>query len=86
VRGEVDLASAGALMAAAESLVRPEAGTLRLDMTGVTFIDSSGIRSILLIDEQCRESGIGFEVAPSEQVQRVLSLVGLSFGENVAVD
>jgi anti-sigma B factor antagonist len=86
VRGEVDLASAGALMAAAESLVKPEAGTLRLDMTGVTFIDSSGIRSILLIDEQCRESGIGFEVAPSEQVQRVLSLVGLSFGENVAAD
>lgn len=86
VRGEVDLASSGSLMAAAESLVKPDIGTLRLDLTGVTFIDSSGIRSILLIDEQCRESGVGFQVTPSEQVQRVLSLVGLSFDENGATD
>jgi anti-anti-sigma factor len=86
VRGEVDLASSGALMAAAESLVKPDVGTLRLDMSGVTFIDSSGIRSILLIDEQCRDNGIGFQVTPSEQVQRVLSLVGLSFDENVAAE
>lgn len=84
VRGEVDLASSDILMAAAESIVKPDVGTLRLDMTGVTFIDSSGIRSILLIDERCRETGVSFQVSPSEQVQRVLSLVGLSFDGDAA--
>jgi anti-sigma B factor antagonist len=84
VRGEVDLASSDSLMSAAVPLVKADLGTLRLDMTGVTFIDSSGIRSILLIDERCRESGVSFQVEPSEQVQRVMTLVGLSFDENAA--
>jgi anti-sigma B factor antagonist len=79
LRGELDLASAEAALAVLIDALRD--GDLVIDASELSFIDSSGIRSIL---EAYREAhhgiGAGRHVtvrAPSPQVRRVLQLTGI---------
>ncbi len=76
--GELDMANAPALQAAIESdeLSSPEA--VVLDLQGLTFLDSTGLRVILAARELCRRRGQEFAVTPgSAQVQRLLSVTGV---------
>jgi anti-sigma B factor antagonist len=74
--GELDLVGAPRLLDA-----MPAEGTTRvvLDLGGVQFMDSSGLRSLLEARQSCIEAGRPFAIArPSVAVSRVLELVDLS--------
>lgn len=74
-RGEIDLSTVNLVRAALDEL--EEAGFRRivLDLRGVTFIDSSGLRVVI---EEVQKDGIDFAVIPgNDVVQRVFEVVGL---------
>lgn len=76
VVGEVDLAT----VALVEQAVMPwfsVSGEIALDMRGVTFIDSTGLRLLLAFDEMAIEDGRAFTLTPSAAVTRLLELTGL---------
>lgn len=89
VVGDVDLAAAPALLAAAEACLpgngsavdasTAQGAGLRLDLTGVTFLDSTGIGALIRIRRTAVESGAAFDVTGvSPAVERVLALAGIS--------
>jgi anti-anti-sigma factor len=72
VAGEVDMSTAGMLWVTINATFGPGEDA-RLDLTDVTFIDSSGI-SVLLRAARERELRV---TGASRQVQRVLDMAGL---------
>lgn len=84
VSGEIDAHSsesfAEALAAAAE---RSEAATV--DMSGVTFMDSSGLRVLVEAQQRAEAGGPSLVLrSPSRQITRLLDLAGLT--ENFEID
>jgi anti-anti-sigma factor len=77
VRGELDLHTAPELeQALAEEAAK--GGTLILDMEGVSFIDSTGIRVLLLSWQESQRDGFDLRLTRgSDTVMRALELVGL---------
>jgi anti-sigma B factor antagonist len=76
--GELDVASAtDAYKRMLELNLRPGA-QLVLDLSGLTFMDSTGIRLILQAGEYASMRGAGLVIVrPPDRVMRVLELVGL---------
>jgi len=80
VTGDVDLATAPEFVAAADAWTASgRQGTVRLDLSGVTFLDSTGISALLEI----RRAAVGagndvLVVARSNTVSRVLALAGIA--------
>lgn len=77
VEGEIDIASAERLTRAGGNL--PARGVpVVLDLQGVTFIDSSGMRSLLDLARVVQEAGRPLALLrPSAAVTRLLDLVDL---------
>jgi anti-anti-sigma factor len=74
--GELDLLGAPALAAA---LPTSGDGAVIVDMAGVGFMDSSGLRALLEARQASLEAGRTFAIArPSPAVVRVLELVDLA--------
>lgn len=77
VHGELDLATAERLWTALEPLITADA-TVVVDGTEMTFLDSSGLRVLLLAGNRALAESATFRlVAPQPAVQRVLSLAGV---------
>ncbi|MFG3345702.1 STAS domain-containing protein [Streptomyces sp. NPDC048018] len=76
VSGEMDLASCPTLERATR--VAPSSGTpLCLDMSGVTFMDSSGLNFLLILQRRLREAGSPLVLTGlQEGPKRVLALTG----------
>jgi anti-sigma B factor antagonist len=73
VSGDLDLAAAPKLLGAAGDLE-----PLRLDLGGVTFMDSTGLGALITLRNQAQERGVDVEiVAASRAVERVLEISGL---------
>jgi anti-sigma B factor antagonist len=76
--GELDLASVPALEDAMTEETLDGMAEVVLDLRGLEFIDSTGLRAILLQDKRSTERGQTFAlVRGSEQVQRLLDLTHL---------
>jgi anti-anti-sigma factor len=76
--GELDMANAPLLQEAIDSAELTASKTVVLDLQGLTFLDSTGLRIILAAREQCWRRGQEFAVTPgSQQVQRLLSVTGV---------
>jgi anti-anti-sigma factor len=76
--GELDMASAELLEQALESAELQRTPMILLDLQQIDFIDSTGLRSVLVALERCRERDQEFAITPgSQQVQRLLSVTGL---------
>ena len=76
--GELDPASAADAVKRMLLLDLRPGGHLVLDLSGLTFMDSTGIRLILQAGERARMHGAGLVVVrPPDRVMRVLELVGL---------
>jgi anti-sigma B factor antagonist len=74
--GELDLVGAPALAAA---LPKSGDSPVVLDLGGVGFMDSSGLRALLEARQACLDAGRPFAIArPSDAVLRVLELVDLA--------
>jgi len=76
--GELDLAAAESTFDAIDLAAR-EAGGLLLDLSGLTFIDSSGLRLVVRLDVAAREGAFELSIVPGpHNVQRVFEIVGLA--------
>jgi anti-anti-sigma factor len=77
--GELDLASSPTLERALEAPEIAETPLLVLDLDGLRFVDSTGLRIILLAHESARGRGQEFAITPgSAQVQRLLSITSVA--------
>jgi len=78
IAGELDKATAPQLDALISRLAtRP--GEIVLDVKGLTFMDSTGVRLILRALELCSEHGCSFTLrSPTPEVRRLLDAAGVS--------
>ncbi len=80
VTGEVDLAVAAPLLDAILSTgLAGDLAALGVDMSRVTFLDSTGIATLVEARNRLAEHGIVLQVLePAPSVRRVLALAGVS--------
>jgi anti-sigma B factor antagonist len=73
--GELDLASVPLLESEVENATLDNPAEIVLDLRGLEFIDSTGLRAILSLDKRATERGQTFAlVRGSEQVQRLMNM------------
>ena len=76
-RGELDVATQGQLRAVLEQEAKN--GSVTLDLTGLRFMDTSGLRLILETAAAARRDGFTFGVIPGPPaVQRLFEIAGVS--------
>jgi anti-anti-sigma factor len=74
VRGEIDMDNAGQLVDAITTI----AGTAVVDLSGVTFVDSTGLQGLLRAQKAARQRGDDVILRhPSKAVRRLLELTNL---------
>lgn len=77
VEGEIDLDSAGDLSEAALAAMQEIGPSLVLDMSGVTFMDSTGLKVLLAMHKRAELAGGRLVLAaPTRSVNRVVSITG----------
>jgi anti-sigma B factor antagonist len=78
VTGEVDAASADGFEARLTAAL-PSSPSVVLDLSGVSFMDSSGLRALMTIHAEVASRGGSIELsATSSAVDRLLSVTGLT--------
>jgi anti-anti-sigma factor len=78
VAGEVDIATAPSLTAALQAASASCEREIWIDLTGVTFMDLSGVHALLAVSDQVRHDGRRLAViAPGGSVRRLLELTGV---------
>jgi anti-anti-sigma factor len=76
--GEVDMAAVGHIENELAATLEAGVDVLVLDLSRVTFFDSSGLRLVLRLDRHQRELGRRLVVVPgSRRVARVFELTGV---------
>jgi anti-anti-sigma factor len=77
--GELDISTLDEALRRVEAAERAEPPLLVIDMSELTFVDSSGVRLVLLADERARAAGRRIAVrlgnGPALRVFQVLGLV-----------
>jgi anti-sigma B factor antagonist len=66
VRGSVDMAVAAEFSAALTEAIEERDGSLLIDLTAVTFIDSTGLNALVNAFERQRWSGRGFAIVSDD--------------------
>jgi len=78
LHGELDLLGAPLLQKKIEQASGEARGILVLDLQELQFVDSAGLRVILMAHESARQQGQEFALTKgSAQVQRLLSIAGV---------
>ena len=73
--GELDIATAPELENVLETRFADPGADLVLDLQGVTFLDSSGLRAVLVASRAAKDAGRRLVVVPGDgQVLRVIRL------------
>jgi len=77
--GEIDLAAAPRVESAIEEALAGEEGVeITIDLEGVTFLDSTGLRVLVAAHARCAGEGRSLTlVNPSASVSRILEITGL---------
>lgn len=76
--GELDLATAPGLEAIITRLCGDGVNGISLDLSGLTFMDSSGLQAVFNAQQLCREHGYDFLVASGNgQVLRLFEIAGV---------
>jgi anti-sigma B factor antagonist len=75
--GEVDFASAGPVQATLAAMTLPGGGTVLVDLSGVTFMDSSGLGVLVQAHRTALERHTRLLVAASPTVRQLLRLTAL---------
>jgi anti-sigma B factor antagonist len=76
--GDLDLDTVHRVESALRALREKGAGNLVLDLRGLTFMDSTGLRLVIRWHTAAREDGFRFSIVPGpEVVQRVFRLTGM---------
>jgi len=74
--GELDLDSANKLEEAVREVCASGAD-LVIDLRKVTFMDSTGLRALIVAGTLCEENGHELRIVPGEDIQRILEMTGL---------
>lgn len=76
--GELDSATCGGLVERFEQVLTDHPGEIAVDLDEVTFIDSAGLRAIIMIQRVASEREIAVAIrAPSGPVAELLQLTGI---------
>jgi anti-sigma B factor antagonist len=76
--GELDLTSAGILETSIAEICADGASEVVLDMSELRFMDSTGLRSLLVSQEVCTVNDCSFSIGSlTPQVERLLELSGM---------
>jgi len=76
--GELDLAHAETLETMLVMLCVEGVAAISLDLTALTFIDSTGIRALVRAQQLCEEHGYEYLLTPGNAtVQRIFEVTGL---------
>jgi anti-anti-sigma factor len=80
IRGEIDLANFAAVQAQVNQEIDNRTTAVRVDLTGVTFIDSTGLRVLFALVATLERLQVGLELCAPESspARRVIELSGLS--------
>jgi anti-anti-sigma factor len=77
LEGELDLASAGQMEESFATIDEQRPARVVVDLSELAFIDSSGLRMLLIADARAREHGYELVLlAGQEPVQRVFEMTG----------
>ncbi|HYT77982.1 MAG TPA: STAS domain-containing protein [Actinomycetota bacterium] len=82
--GELDISNAETLAAVLDREV-DEQGDISLELSELTFMDSSGIRVLLRAMDRLNGRGKIMLVSPTSSVRHVLSLMGLDDRDSIRV-
>lgn len=78
VNGEVDVSNANELRDAVDAALAATPAKVEVDLSGLKYIDSTGIGVLVGASHRAEETGRAFEVAnPQTNVRRVLGLLGV---------
>lgn len=79
LRGEIDLANVQALSKVAEDAVTNHDAGLVVDLSGVTFLDSTGLRLLFRLARRLgdRQQSLRLVVPEGARIARVLDLAGV---------
>jgi anti-sigma B factor antagonist len=73
--GELDLSGTDRLLSESKNV--PDGGTLTLDLTGLSFMDSSGLKVLMNLDRRSKREGWSLAIEnPHGQVLQLLELCG----------
>lgn len=76
--GELDMAAVPSVDVTLRRLEETKPGTLILDLSKLTFIDSSGLRMVLMAAQRAKDEGRRFAIVPGPaRVQRIFRITGL---------
>lgn len=76
--GELDLDTVHHVETALTQLRQGGCADVVLDLRGLTFMDSTGLRLVIQWDNAAREGGFRFAIVPGQEVvQRVFRLTGM---------
>jgi anti-sigma B factor antagonist len=79
VAGDLDLATAGTLVAASTWHLESGCRLLALDLAGVTFMDSSGLGALIEVRNTAMQAGVELILArPPRKLTRVLERTGMA--------
>lgn len=82
--GEFDMSSVETFRLAVETSADPEREIV-LDLTDLTFLDSSGIRAILTMAQEIGTNGVLLR-NPRANVRRVIELIGIEGRSGIRVE
>jgi anti-sigma B factor antagonist len=76
--GELDFRTVSGLVSRAEEGLVTRLASLVVDLSGIGFCDSTGLRALVRLAREAAELGVPFSLAaPSEQMWAILRLCGL---------
>lgn len=75
--GEIDFTSTGPLQATLNGMILPGGGTVLVDLTGVEFIDSSGLGALVQAHRIATDRGTRLVLVASPAVRRLLNVTAL---------
>jgi len=78
LRGELDMASAPGLARSLDTVLDARPAAVTLDLTDLTFVDSSGIHVLIIACRRAGSEGCSFALrAPCRSVLKALRLTGV---------
>ena len=76
--GAIDFSTRRSLAASIDRALHDLAGRrLDLDLTGVRFIDSTGLQALMRALVKCEDASVAWTLRPSQDVEKLLVLVGV---------
>jgi anti-sigma B factor antagonist len=76
--GDLDLGTSPQFEADLARVLATPRQTLTIDLQGLAFVDSCGLRAILTAQRQCQQASCELTLIAGEQAQRLFDLTGVS--------